>query len=239
MSSADRPKPAANSFPNTRPKDAATLIVIRRDHDALRLLMGRRSDAHVFMPGAVVFPGGRVDRGDRHAPALDELHPQISAKLALQNRNPDPLRLRALALAAIREASEESAVLIGRRDPNAGHSKLRSWEAFRQAGIVPSLAPLRLVARAVTPPRFVRRFDARFFAVFAESIAAQVEVPDHELRSRAWLSFEEAREHPLPCITRAVLDGLECRLREDPNLEPDGPVPFYSARRGKHVVDQL
>jgi 8-oxo-dGTP pyrophosphatase MutT (NUDIX family) len=39
--------------------------VIRRDRDGRRILMGRRSDAHVFMPGAVVFPGGKVDRADR------------------------------------------------------------------------------------------------------------------------------------------------------------------------------
>src|SRR5688572_13694594 len=78
---------AKAGFPNTRPKDAATLIVLRRDPDFIRVLMGRRSNAHVFMPGAVVFPGGRVDRSDRHGPALDELHPAVEAKLSLASRN--------------------------------------------------------------------------------------------------------------------------------------------------------
>ncbi len=238
MSWVGRPSAAANAFPNTRPKDAATLIVIRRDRDAIRLLMGRRSDAHVFMPGAVVFPGGGVDRDDRRAPALDELHPDVAAKLAVANRNPQPPRLRALGLAAIREACEETGILVGRRGPDAA-SNHPAWTAFREAGIGPTLEPLRLVARAITPPRMVRRFDARFFAVFADAIAAQVRVPDHELKSPAWLRFEEARAHPLPWITRAVLDALDRRLRDDPNLEPDGPVPFYSARRGRHIVDQL
>ena len=220
-------------FPNIKPKDAATLIVLRRDRDALRVLMGRRSDAHVFMPGAVVFPGGRVDRGDRFAPALDCLHPDVEAKLAAAVARPNPGRARALALAAIRETFEETGVLIGKASTRAVPSRSRGWAPFVGEGIMPTLAPLRLIARAITPPRMSRRFDARFFAVFSEAIGATVEVPDRELQSPAWLTFEEARSHSLPRITRVVLDALETRLRHDAELQPSGPVPFHSLRYGR------
>ena len=230
---------AATRFPNLKPKDAGTLIVLRRDPDNTRVLMGRRSDAHVFMPGAVVFPGGRVDRSDRHGPALDALHPAVEAKLALATRNAEPARARAIALAAIRETYEETGVLIGRREAASKAPRTAAWAPFIQRGVMPTLAPLRLIARAITPPRRSRRFDARFFAVFADAIADQAEVPDHELQSPAWLTFEEARDHDLPRITRAILDGLEKRLGRDPNLAPDGAVPFYSMRRGTFVMELL
>jgi len=59
-----------------RPKDAATLILVRRDGREPRLLMGRRSAGHAFMPAKWVFPGGRVDRADHRAPVLGELPPE-------------------------------------------------------------------------------------------------------------------------------------------------------------------
>ena len=232
------PEPAEASYPNLRPKDAATLIVLRRDGDATRILMGRRSDRHVFMPGAVVFPGGRVDRGDRSAPSCDGLLPDVEAKLGLRTRNAQPARARALALAAIREAFEETGILIGRAGQGS-RSRSAGWAPFLRHGIVPSLTPLRFVARAITPPRRSRRFDARFFAVSAEAIAAEVPVPDSELQAPAWLTFAEARQHPLPRITRAILDGLELRLQHDPELAPGGPVPIHFMRRGRLCTELL
>ena len=40
-----------------RPKDAATLILVRRDAEQPRVLMGKRSARHAFMPDKYVFPG--------------------------------------------------------------------------------------------------------------------------------------------------------------------------------------
>ena len=222
-----------------RPRDAATLIVLRRDRDSPRVLMGQRSDAHAFMPGTVVFPGGRVDRGDRHGPADDDLHPAIVEKLCCAVSRPTAARARALALAAIRETYEETGVLVGRKTERAPSIRRGAWTAFLQAGVVPSLAPLRLVARAITPPKYNRRFDARFFAVFDDSVAGQVKVATDELEGPAWLTFDEARERRLPEITRMVLDHLEERLRADPELDPNGPVPFFLIRRGRRCIEQL
>ncbi len=227
------------AFPNSRPKDAATLLVLRREPTGYRVLMGRRSDRHAFMPGAMVFPGGRVDRSDRLAPSVDAMRPSVAAKLALAVRNADPARLRAIALAGIRETFEETGIVIGSKDASAGRCRNLAWRPFLATGVVPTLSPLRLVARAITPPRRSRRFDARFFALFDDAVIAQVEAPNHELHDPRWLTFDEARDQHLPRITRAVLDLLEARLRRDPHLDADDPIPFHFMRRGKYVVESL
>jgi 8-oxo-dGTP pyrophosphatase MutT (NUDIX family) len=225
---------------NRRPRDAATLIVLRRDPDGVRVLMGRRSDRHVFMPGKVVFPGGGVDAADRFAPSADELDAIVEAKLLSEMRGrASRSRARALALAAIREAFEETGVVIGRPGAPARPSRDPAWRRFHALGCLPSLSPLRLVARAVTPPRRPRRFDARFFAVFGEHVARQVAVPEEELMSPEWLTFKETDGQDLPAITRAVLADLKARLTLDPELSPDGPVPFHHMRSGRFRRETL
>jgi 8-oxo-dGTP pyrophosphatase MutT (NUDIX family) len=229
----------ARTFPNLRPRDAATLIILRRDPDTVRVLMGRRSKAHAFMPGAVVFPGGRVDREDCFAPSLDDLHPDVQAKLDAGMRRPSPARARAIALAAIRETFEEAGILIGRPGAAVRVPKSGAWSSFLTRGIVPTLAPMRLVARAITPPRMSRRFDTRFFAVSADAIGATIDLRDGELQSPAWLSFEAARAEKLPSITRAVLDSLEPRMSGESHLRTGGPVPFYFVRRGRPCLEEF
>jgi len=56
---------AMGGHPNIAPKDASTLILLDRSGAEPKVLMGKRHDRHVFMPGAYVFPGGRVDPIDR------------------------------------------------------------------------------------------------------------------------------------------------------------------------------
>src|SRR3974390_2920267 len=95
-----------------RPKNAATMILIRRDGPKIRVLMGRRNDRHTFMPGLWVFPGGRVDRGDHHAPAASDLRPEVAAVFAAHGRPG-----RALAMAAVRETFEEAGLLLAEPAP--------------------------------------------------------------------------------------------------------------------------
>ncbi|MCF6328782.1 MAG: NUDIX hydrolase, partial [Henriciella sp.] len=96
--------------PSPRPKDAATLILVRRDASKPRVLMGKRSGRHDFMPDKYVFPGGRVDPQDGRVTAYSELSTANEKRLRHQSR-----RLpRALALTAIRETFEETGLLIGR-----------------------------------------------------------------------------------------------------------------------------
>lgn len=222
-----------------RPRDAATLILLDRKGDEFLVLMGRRHARHAFMPGKFVFPGGRTDPADSRIPVASALHPEDEARLTAGSGRTSPARARAIALSAIRETYEEAGLLIGQKGAFA--SAKRDWQGFVEHGVMPSLQALRFIARAITPPNRVRRFDTRFLAAWRDDVA--VELPDggptNELEDVVWLPLAKARQADIPDITRTVLEELETRLARDPLLRPGGPVPFYRLVRNRFVREIL
>ncbi|MER9711404.1 NUDIX hydrolase [Mesorhizobium sp. M0174] len=222
-----------------RPRDAATLILLDGKGDEILVLMGRRHARHAFMPGKFVFPGGRTDPADSHIPTATALHPDEEARLTAGIGRTSPARARAIALSAIRETYEEAGLLIGQKGVFA--TAKRDWKGFVEHGVIPSLQALRFVARAITPPNRVRRFDTRFLAAWRDDVA--VELPDggptNELEDVVWLPLAKARQADIPDITRTVLEGLEIRLAQDPLLSPGGRVPFYRLVRNRFVREIL
>lgn len=81
-----RPRPPAEAV------DAATVVLVRDGSAGLETLMLRRSSKLAFAGGMWVFPGGRVDPGDREGPADDEF--------------------ASFRRAAVREASEEAGLRV-------------------------------------------------------------------------------------------------------------------------------
>lgn len=236
--------------PYYRPRDAATLLILDRTAGApMRVLMGRRHMRHRFLPGAWVFPGGRVDPADSRVRAADAYEPRELAKLMHEMKGPKTeARARALAIAAIRETYEEAGVFVaaGGTAPTPPAGEIDPHDAFATfaaRGFAPSIAAMRFVARAITPPGRPRRFDTRFLAVPADAIAGRLESglgPSGELEDVAWVTFEEARGRPeLPPITRGVLDELDNRLASDPRLEADRPVPFYRWQRDRFTRSEI
>lgn len=222
-----------------RPRDAATLILLdRRDKDVL-VLMGRRHARHAFMPGKFVFPGGRTDPADSRIPVAAPLHREEETKLTSGPGRTNAARARAVALSAIRETYEEAGLLIGRKGPFS--TAKRDWQGFVEHGVAPSLDVLRVIARAITPPNRVRRFDTRFFSAWRDAVA--VELPDggptNELEELVWLPLPEARKADIPDITRMILEELERRLAHDPLLRPGGAVPFFRLVRNRFVREVL
>lgn len=216
--------------PNMRPRDAGTLIILDGKGPKAKMLMGRRHERHAFMPGLFVFPGGRVDRADGDARTANELHPDVeNCLLTHMKGKPTKRRARAVALATIRETYEEAGLLLG-------HSKIcpqkhADWQAFSAHGVAPALENLRLIARAITPPGRNRRFDAWFFAAQISDIAHQLDAgPSGELEDLHWLTIPEALKLDLPVITVKILNELEHRLTEDPDLRPNCKIPFYHLR---------
>ncbi len=226
------------TLPKVRPKDAATLIILDRTHGAPKLLMGRRHMRHRFMPGKFVFPGGRLDADDRLVPCASDLDDRVMEKLRFEARNgSSDMRMRGLAVCAIRETYEEAGLFIGAAGESA-RLKGADWEAFRSRGLLPALAPLRFVGRAITPPGRNRRFDTRFFAVDAEHISdhlAEKTGPSGELEDLHWLTIADAHTLDLPRITKEILHELDERLKRDPDLTPQTPTPFFFMQ-GKSMV---
>jgi 8-oxo-dGTP pyrophosphatase MutT (NUDIX family) len=219
-------------YPNTRPRDAATLIIIDRSTTPPQVLLGRRHARHKFMPGKFVFPGGRVEPSDRRMAAASELDPRVESRLIAQVKRPSRDKARAFALAAIRETFEETGLLLGKRAGAPAASA--PCATFAEAGVMPDLNDIHFIARAVTPPKRPRRFDARFFAVDAQAIAHRVEGmvgPDAELVELVWLPITEAERLDMPGVTTAVLEELEHRIAA--GFSHDLPVPYYQMVRGR------
>src|SRR5438445_3824318 len=165
----------AQHHPYFRPKDAATLILIDRSGTKPKVLVGKRHDKVVFMPGKFVFPGGRVDKSDNRVPVAAPISKELEANLLKGSPKITPSRARSLAIAAIREACEETGLCLGRKSNGAVPALEGAWQSFTEAGLLPDPSGLFLIARAITPPGRVRRFDTRFFTADASTIAHGVE----------------------------------------------------------------
>ncbi len=204
--------------------------------------MGRRHSRQVFLPNKYVFPGGRADKVDRRVPSHDELDSREQEKLLLDMKgSPSAIRARGLAMAAVRETFEETGVLVGATDPTAKRHALEAgdatdlgggWHGFLSEDTVPRLAPLKFLARAITPPGRPRRYDTRFFLVDACHIAKQVKAPDDELGDVGWFTIEELRQLDLPNITRAVVEDLNDYMALQARGGGDWAAPFYYFKAG-------
>lgn len=217
-----------------RPRDAATLIVVERTGREPRILMGRRRPDQVFLPDKFVFPGGRVDRADLTAPAADELAPAEVARLLYDMKGkPSRARVRALALAAVRETFEETGIVLGRAVRDTTPRRAGSWSSFHATGHLPALSTLTFLARAITPPGRPRRYDTRFFAVEAREIAMRGTPLDEELSATGWFTIDEVRGLDLPNITRAVVEDLADRLQGGAALAATvSAIPYYCFTNG-------
>ena len=222
------------------PKDAATLIIIDRGKDEPKVLLGRRHARHVFLPGKFVFPGGRVDATDRAMHAARPLQADIERKLLANTKFQSGKDAQALALAAIRETFEETGLVIGAKVAAKGIVPPGPWCKFLQTGFYPDPSLLQFIARAITPPGFERRFDARFFCVDDSAITHRLENiihPDAELVELTWLPIAAARKLDLPVITGLVLEELQALLQA--GLKTDLRVPFYNTRNGDFTRDLI
>jgi 8-oxo-dGTP pyrophosphatase MutT (NUDIX family) len=231
----------ADHHPYFRPKDAATLILVDRTAATPKVLVGKRHDKVVFMPGKFVFPGGRVDKADNRVPVAAPISKELEANLLKGSPKIAPSRARSLAIAAIREACEETGLCLGRKSSGAAPKLEGAWAPFTEAGLLPDPSGLFLIARAITPPGRVRRFDTRFFTADASSIAHRVEGVIHtdaELVELVWVEIGSKPLADLHPMTKNVLSELEKRLATGP-LKHDAPVPFFHFYGGKMQKDVL
>ena len=157
--------------------DAATLIILDRCANEYRVLLGRRRRDLAFMAGKLVFPGGRTEPLDGEVEGILGLDPAEEVKLRATISGGTATTARAIAASAIREACEEVGVFIGCAGPfRCSHP---GWAQFATHGVRPSLVSLRFIARAITPPGRIRRFDTRFFATWRDNAALKTAFRKH------------------------------------------------------------
>lgn len=226
----------------TVPRPAATCIVacLPRDEGPARVLLLRRPETARFAAGAYVFPGGVIDPEDASPEAMALV----------------PGRLRcvegAAAVAALRELFEETGFLPTDR-PVERHAALRAREALLRgeagfaetmSGIGASFEDLRAayISRWITPARFTRRYDTRFFLLLLREDPPPRPELTGELCGHLWIDPRQAvREFsagrlPMLFPTRKTLEtlagesDLESLMDEAAGREPSPTEPRLLVR---------
>ena len=175
----------------TRPRppfrESAVIVLIRGHGAELETFWVRRSDAVSYMPGFEAFIGGSVDGQDAELPlpgAADE-------------------RERVFKACAIREAFEETGVLVGLVDPgrsdaatlSAARDRLLAGAEFpalaAEYGWAFDAAALEFAGRWQTPPFASTRFDTLFFLARVPD-GQEPTVHPGELASGEWIRPADA-----------------------------------------------
>jgi 8-oxo-dGTP pyrophosphatase MutT (NUDIX family) len=186
-------KPAAVPVP------AATILLLRDGEQGLEVFMVKRHHQIDFVAGALVFPGGKLEKGDSDA-ALDR-HLDGGAEWTAE--------MRALGAGAIREAFEESGILLARDARSGGlvtperldelqhyRALLEKREAvladvLEKEGLRLALDQLVHFAHWITPANMPKRFDTHFF--LASSPVGHLGSHDgHESVDSAWITPNDA-----------------------------------------------
>ena len=218
-----------------RPVDAASLIVYRRAQGRVEVLMGRRHARHVFMPGLYVFPGGRVDAGDRFVKPATDLHAEVARLL---ERSATASRARALAIAAVRETMEETGLMVARPADPPSIRRAGPWQAFHRHGLGPALDCLTYVFRAITPPGPPRRFNARFFIADNRCLHGEMR-PSEELEDVRWIPLADLNDLPVHAITRTALREAGWAWKGDriSGYPRAVPVHFGTLARRRRILE--
>jgi 8-oxo-dGTP pyrophosphatase MutT (NUDIX family) len=153
------------------PAPSATILMVR-DEPTFQVLMVKRHHQIDFASGALVFPGGKTHAGD-HDPAWEAR--------TIGWDDPDPLGLP-LRIAAVREAYEETGILLARHadgatfrgDGRAGaarddiaHDRRSFLDLVTELDVKIDLAALSVFARWITPVMMPKRFDTWFYIAAA------------------------------------------------------------------------
>lgn len=239
------------------PSPAATVVLLRDHADELQVLLLKRHRSSGFVPGAYVFPGGRIDEAD------------AAEALAAQCRVPERGNVAAAYwFGAVREVFEETGVLLARSaagewaPDTSSSAQLEAWRLklmSNQAHLVDVLRAENLnvvlddvvyFAHWITPKPEPRRYDTRFFAA-ALPEARTIRPDEREMVDAVWISPVQALQKfeagTLPMVFptvrtlqdlsrfRSVEDALDTLRRCD--VEPVEPRLVRTARGVGIVID--
>jgi len=170
------PGMTATDTPASKILPASTILLLRDGAPGLEVFMVKRHHQIDFASGALVFPGGKLAKGD--------LDPALRGLCDGAEGFAEP-EMFAAAACGVREAFEESGILLARAQGSAdliGRDQalaLEPWRArldkgeigladfLREHRLRLALDRLHLFARWVTPKMMPKRFDTFFFLAAA------------------------------------------------------------------------
>jgi len=191
------------------PRPAATVVLLRDAPGGPEVLLLRRHRRSGFAAGAWVFPGGVVDARDRDGALLERLDGPTPGEWARRLGIVDAGEALGYVAAAIREAFEETGILLAHPDPDATQPRGGIGEGLEVArrallndvidlrgvivgnGLRLSGGELVYIAHWITPTPEPRRYDTRFFAAHAPA-DAECTVHDAEMTDALWLTPAES-----------------------------------------------
>ena len=201
------------------PRPAATVVLLRDGREGPEAYLQRRPMGMGFAGGLWVFPGGRVDEGDRD-PVVDATWAGPPAPAWAERLGLPVDEARGHVVAACRETLEEAGLLLATPAAEAGELAAARGELLTGAagfaellarlGVRLDAGRLRYWAWWLTPEEEPRRYDTRFFLAGLPGDAA---VTAHlaEAEGERWLPpAEAAADEDLPMLppTRYTLRDL-------------------------------
>ncbi|HEX2208462.1 MAG TPA: NUDIX domain-containing protein [Longimicrobium sp.] len=243
-------KVAAGDFSPAPTRPAATVLLVRDSADGPEVLLLRRHRRSGFAADAWVFPGGVVDKADRDLGLVERMDGPTPMQWAERLGVTDPGEAVAFVVAAVREAFEETGILLARVADDATNPGANAQEGLeiarrallaevvdlRQIIVTRSLRlsadQLLYLAHWITPEPEPRRYDTRFF--LARTVADAVCTPhEAEMTESVWLTargavhfFEQGSLRMLPPTVHTLrrLAGYESVAAIFAALA-DAPVP--------------
>lgn len=187
----------------SRFRKAATVVLLRDSPDGVEIFMVVRHHQIDFASGALVFPGGSLDKADEAIAA--------NAALCVPCGDAD-VELLTFRIAAIREAFEECGVLLARRPGSASllpaaelapieqkwraglnDGSLSFLDLLLEEGLVLATDAMIPYAHWITPEGMPKRFDTWFYLAVAPE--DQLALHDgHEAVDSVWLTAQQALE---------------------------------------------
>ena len=225
------------------PMIAAATILLVRDAPTLEVLMVQRHHQIDFVPGALVFPGGKA--------AAEDSDPAWAAHC--DGFGGDLVQL-SLKICAIREAFEESGVLLARPADARGAGKTLAnfaqteaialnreaiekgcasfLEAVATAKLVLALDALTTFAHWITPKTMPKRFDTWFYIAAAPS--DQVAACDgREAVDACWITPGDALRDAQEARRKII---FPTRLNVEMLAESATVASALDAARGRRIV---
>lgn len=199
---------------NKHQASTTALLNINTDPWPHKVLLVKRDQKAVFLPGAHVFPGGRVDQSDRDL-SVSFFKGEHIERIAQQFLSDRPTAQSHL-WAAVRETLEESGICFLKKGKNeyCTHDELIGMLEGQGHDISPCLDNIWPISWWITPKGETRRFDTWFFLALLENNLPQKFAKTHETYDHQWLKpIEALKAHEEKSIflappTRAILERL-------------------------------